>query len=280
MRNRAISTILGLLVAIIAVGCSDSSGPAEGNGIVRVMMTDAPFPIGMVSEANVSVTRIEMRAKGSDNDSAFRLLSDVDTVLNLMDLQNGVIATLGEVEMPAGEYDEVRIITGDAEIILTDARSFDLKVPSGSQTGIKVKLNPGIVVEDGQTSDVLLDYDLSKSFVVKGNPSKVEGINGFNFKPVIRAVASAEAGRVEGNVTNGDDNTPIAGAYVVLTEEGSGGAVYEAYTDATGFFALIGLPVGSYTLEVSADGFENGIQSGVTVEAGKGTTADVTMTVK
>ncbi len=280
MKNRAITTILGLLVAIVAVGCSDSAGPAEGNGIVRLVMTDAPFPIGMVSEANVSITRVEMRAKGSDNDSAFRLLTDVDTVLNLIDLQNGVTASLGEIEIPEGEYDEIRLITGDAEIILTDARSFDLKVPSGDQTGIKVKIKPGITVEDGQTTEVLLDFDLSKSFVVKGNPDKVEGITGFNFKPVIRAVASAETGRVNGQVLNGADNTPIANAYVVLTEEGSGTEVYEGYTDATGFYALIGIPVGTYKLEVSADGYKDEKQSGLTVEAGKGTTADVTMTVK
>lgn len=279
MKNGMIGSTLALLIAVFAIGCGDSAGPAEGNGTLKVVMTDAPFPIGMVSEANVSIERIEMRLKGSSDDADFIILTDIDTVLNLVDLQNGVVATLAEIEIPAGEYDEVRVITGDAEIILTDNRSFDLKIPSGSQSGIKIKVTPGIVVEEGLTTELLLDFDLSKSFVVQGNPSTPAGINGFNFKPVIRAVNSSTAGRVSGKILRATDNAPLENVYLVLTGVEST-ETYEAYTALDGTYTLLGLPTGTYTLTASLEEYQDGEKVGIVVTAGNRTTADVLMTVK
>ncbi len=234
----------------------------------------------MVSEANVSIDRIEMRLKGSEEESDFIVLTDVDTVLNLVDLQNGVVATLAEIEVPAGDYDEVRVITGDAEIILTDGRSFDLKIPSGSQSGIKIKVTPGIVVEGGLTTELLLDFDLSKSFVVKGDPSRVDGINGFNFKPVIRAINSSTAGRVSGTIIRATDDAPLENVYLVLTPDESTETTYEAYTAADGTYTFLGVPAGDYSLTASIEGYEDGEYVGIEVIAGNRTTADLLMTVK
>lgn len=279
MKNGIMASALAMLIAVFAVGCGDSASPGEGNGTIRVVMTDAPFPIGMVAEANVSIERIEMREKGSDDDADFIVLTDVDTVLNLIDLQNGLTATLAELEVPAGDYDEVRVITGDAEIILVDSNSFDLKVPSGSETGIKVKVSPVITVEEGLTTELLLDFDLSKSFVVKGNPSTPAGINGFNFKPVIRAVNVSTAGRVQGSVVVDANDSALANVYIVLDANESE-EMYEAYTDENGDYVLLGVPVGTYTLTATLEGYQTAEQTGVTVVAGNSTTANLELTAE
>ena len=279
MKNGIMASALAMLIAVFAVGCGDSASPGEGNGTIRVVMTDAPFPIGMVAEANVSIERIEMREKGSDDDADFIVLTDVDTVLNLIDLQNGLTATLAELEVPAGDYDEVRVITGDAEIILVDSNSFDLKVPSGSETGIKVKVSPVITVEEGLTTELLLDFDLSKSFVVKGNPSTPAGINGFNFKPVIRAVNVSTAGRVQGSVVVDANDSALANVYIVLDANESE-EMYEAYTDENGDYVLLGVPVGTYTLTATLEGYQTAEQTGVTIVAGNSTTANLELTAE
>ncbi len=279
MKNGIMASALAMLIAVFAVGCGDSASPGEGNGTIRVVMTDAPFPIGMVAEANVSIERIEMREKGSDDDADFIVLTDVDTVLNLIDLQNGLTATLAELEVPAGDYDEVRVITGDAEIILVDSNSFDLKVPSGSETGIKVKVSPVITVEEGLTTELLLDFDLSKSFVVKGNPSTPAGINGFNFKPVIRAVNVSTAGRVQGSVVVDANDSALANVYIVLDANESE-EMYEAYTDENGNYVLLGVPVGTYTLTATLEGYQTAEQTGVTIVAGNSTTANLELTAE
>lgn len=279
MRKEIMAMTMALLIAFVAIGCGDSAGPGEGNGTIRVVMTDAPFPIGMVAEANVSIERIEMRMKGSDDEADFIVLTDVDTVLNLIDLQNGLTATLAELEVPAGEYDEVRVITGDAEIVLIDSNAFDLKVPSGSQSGIKVKVTPVITVTEGLTTELLLDFDLSKSFVVRGNPSTPAGINGFNFKPVIRAVNVSTAGRVKGNVIAAANDSALGGVYIVLDADESE-EMYEAYTDENGNYVLLGVPVGLYTLHATLEGYETAEQGGVEVVAGNSTTTNIVMTLE
>ena len=157
MVQRIFSIIVLPLLTLVAIGCSDSTGPADGKGTVRVVMTDAPFPINLVAEANVSIERVEIRSKSADSDSGFTIVTDIDTILNLVDLRNGITAQLGELDLGPGIYDEIRLITGDAEIILTDDTRFDLKVPSGSQTGIKIKIKNDLTVEEGKVVEVLLD---------------------------------------------------------------------------------------------------------------------------
>jgi hypothetical protein len=60
-----------------------------------------------------------------------------------------------------------------------------IKFPSAGQSGIKVLFSAPIVVAEGETVDVLLDFDAEQSFVLRGNTIMQ---NGLLFKPVIRAL--------------------------------------------------------------------------------------------
>lgn len=271
----ALPIIIGTTVL---VGCGDSSGPDGDTGTLKVVMTDAPFPIDMVAEANVSIERIEMRSKDTADGEDFITLTDIDTTLNLVDLRNGLTATLAEIEVPVGEYDLVRVIIGDATIKLVDGREFELKVPSGQTSGIKVFVSPMIDVEGGLTTELLLDFDLSSSFVVQGNPSTPAGINGFNFKPVIRAVNVSTAGRVEGTVTDTLDQ-PIENVYIALKGD-EVDEIYEAYTEADGDYALLGVPAGTYTLEIAMEGYQTVTLTGVVITAANKTEKDVELRVE
>ena len=83
-------------------------------------------------------------------------------------MRNGVTAELAAELVPAGEYDLLRLIVSGAIITLTDETTFDVKIPSGAQTGIKIFLDPPIAVGGGLASEVLLDFDVIQSFVVQG----------------------------------------------------------------------------------------------------------------
>ena len=59
-----------------------------------------------------------------------------------------------------------------------------LKFPSAAQSGIKIKLAGGPVdVEDGETSTLVVKFDVSRSFVMRG--ATIDQ-NGLLFTPVIR----------------------------------------------------------------------------------------------
>ena len=58
-----------------------------------------------------------------------------------------------------------------------------LKFPSADKTGIKIQLSDDLVVQDGETSTLVVKFDVSKSFVMRGSTLDQ---NGLLFKPVIR----------------------------------------------------------------------------------------------
>jgi len=189
-------SILGLTALLgLAVSACDTSGADTGSASLTVRMTDAPFPFDLASEANVTITRIELVADedtsstgdstGVDAANRIVLFDGEPFLLNLLDLRDGVDTTLvKDLSIPAdGSYRQLRFFVGeDATVVFTDGREFDLKLPSAQQSGIKVML-PAFEAE-GDDVDVLIDFDVEKSFVVRGNIDSAN-FNGFLFKPVL-----------------------------------------------------------------------------------------------
>ncbi|WP_339793401.1 DUF4382 domain-containing protein [uncultured Imperialibacter sp.] len=268
-----------IAMAIIAglVGCNND-GDSGGTGQLVVKMTDAPFPSDLVSEANVTVTKIEARQKGGDSESAFITIMEDEVSANLLDLTNGVTENLADVEIPEGTYDLIRVYVADATVVLKDGTSYDLKVPSGSSSGIKIFVKPGIEVAGGLTAELLLDFDVASSFVAKGNTSSPSGITGFNFKPVIKASNQSFAGRLVGAVTTeveGETETEI------IALGGATVSVYAADTLNTtaltaedGTYTVLGLQAGLYNVTVEAQGYADTTTDGVEIVAANATTQD------
>ena len=283
MKKKA--TKLSLMVAAAAMifavaSCNEESGPnlSSETGKLNVEMTDAPMNIDLVSEANVTITKIEARqavaesdTAASDTGSPFIELSNETETYNLLELRNGVTETLVDMEVPTGEYDLIRLYVDNASLTLTNGMTYDVKVPSGGQTGIKVFIDPAVQVQGGLTSNLLLDFDVSKSFVMKGNLDTPAGVNGFNFKPVIRAVNQTTAGQINGAVTDTSD-AAIEDAAVWIEQDS---VVATTYSDTTGGYALLGVKEGTYDLYAAKEGYDTLSVSNVEVTAGNATTQDL-----
>ncbi|MFW6222957.1 MAG: DUF4382 domain-containing protein, partial [Bacteroidota bacterium] len=181
--------IAALLIAGISfTGCENTGDNEATSGKLKIQLTDAPFPTDLVAEANVTINKIDIRKKDSiDDGHPFITLKEEEMAFNLLDLTNGVTANLVDLEIDAGTYDLVRLYVSEASVTLTDGREFDLFVPSGAQTGVKIFIDPAVIVAGGLTAELLLDFDVSRSFVVQGNTNTPAGINGFIVKPVIKA---------------------------------------------------------------------------------------------
>ena len=235
-------TILALGFILMG-GFNGCSTPADDEaGTLSVSLTDTPFPTGLVAEANVTIVKLEARAAGGEEGSSYITLSEDTQTYNLLDLRNGITAGLAELEVPAGSYDLFRLYISDGNVVLKDGTTHNLTVPSGAQTGLKLFVSPAIEVVSGLTSDLLLDFDVEKSFVAKGGRNN---LTGFIFKPVIRAVNASTVGRISGSVT---DTAAVAAALdnaTVWVEQDT--VVSTTYTGADGAYAILGLPAGSYT---------------------------------
>ena len=261
--------ILGLFL-ILCISCTnDNKINSDETGRLSVRLTDAPFPFDLVAEANVTIFKIEARLQSNEmnedsptdddiddeNNTPFVVLMEEEVPVNLLELTNGVTTQMADIEIPTGSYDLVRVFVRGVNIVLTDGRVFDLKVPSGEQSGIKVFIKPSITVVDGLSSDLLLDFDVSRSFVPKGNIKKVDGINGFNFKPVIKASNMSTAGTLAGNVSGIMENMaiPLEGAQISIIAADTVNTT--AFSDIDGNYMIMGLEGGTYKALTELNGY-------------------------
>ncbi len=276
------------LAFLVLMGCSgdDNNGPNGETGRLSVQLTDAPFPFDLVTEANVTIFKVDARLVSDDDDdddemdddesgSSFVTLMEEEITVNLLDLTNGVTEELADIDVPVGTYNLIRVYVKGVNVVLADERSFDLTVPSGEQTGIKIFIDPGLTVAGGLSSDLLLDFDVSRSFVAKGSTNSVDGITGFNFKPVIKASNLSTAGTLSGTVATMDGETavPLENAQISILDTNEE-PVTSGATNVDGAYAIMGLEAGTYKVFSSMNGYVNSDTLDVEIVAANKTIQD------
>jgi len=259
--------LIPMLAGVILTGCKNND-----TGTIKISLTDAPFPAEWVTEANVTIDQIEIRNSGASDTSKYVVLSEEAQSFNLLDLANGVTASLVNLEIPVGNYDLIRLRVSTAEVVMTDGTVYTLAIPSGSTSGIKVFINPDLEVAGGLTSELLLDFDVSKSFVVQGKTDTISDIKGFHFKPVLRVANVSTTGRITGTVLKAD-TTGFPGVTISVIAGDS--VLTSAISDTEGKYTILGIPAGTYDLTAEAPNVEAVTVTGVTVVAGNKTDQDI-----
>jgi hypothetical protein len=250
-----------LLAAAATVGCSDS----DGSGKLTIQMTDAPFPFSEVSAVNIFVVRIDARttdvatadAENSANTAGWTTIATPNRVVNLMSLQGGVTTNLGTTELGSGTYNAFRLVIDPAQsgVTLKSGVAVNTSFPSAAQSGIKINLDQPIEVTEDSTV-MILDFDIGRSFVMKGNSISK---NGLNFKPVIRAVASDMTGSLSGTVrADSPTGAAMADATVEILKSGTligstdpDAVVASTKTDADGKFVFRFVLPGEYVVRAT-----------------------------
>ena len=256
--------------------CSDSSG--TGTGLLTVRMTDAPFPFSDVASVDVFVVRVDARAseptdaEASDetNQNGWTTIATPNASFDLLDLAGGRTTNLGAATLATGTYDGFRLIIDPSKstMMLKDGTQPAIKFPSAGQSGIKVNLDQPIsLTSDG--SVMTLDFDVGRSFVIRGNDAR----NGFIFKPVVRAVAQDITGSVSGSVhANSATGAAVPNATVevltagsLITDADPTHIVRSASTDTNGNYRIAFLLPGTYVVRATppaASGFKPALLPG------------------
>jgi hypothetical protein len=255
--------------AAAAAGCSDSE---PETGVLLVRLSDAPYPFHLIASAEVTIDALEAHVR-NEAEGEFHVLDGTTRTLDLLELRNGVTEQLAQAAVPVGFVDQMRLKVTAARVTLTDGRTFDLEVPSGESSGLKVFPDPEIQVAGGLTTELLLDFDVSESFQsIPAVPTRAEDITSFQFHPVLRVANLSETGTVSGKVTGNagtlldtsdDEPVPDATVRIVLGD----GTVLTTVTDVGGEFRILGVPAGAQTVTVSAAGYQQ-VDLSVTIVAG------------
>jgi Domain of unknown function (DUF4382) len=257
---------IALLVVVLS-GCGSSSSSSPQSGTLGVSLTDASVSGFDAVNVTVSKVRVHQSSTASENDSGW---SDITLSparkINLLDLTNGVLESLGQTSLPAGHYTQLRLVlsantgtTIDNSVVLSGATTtteIPLVTPSAVQSGIKL-INEFDVIA-GQRVDLVLDFDALKSIVKRGNGT-------YALKPVIKVVPTVLTG-IDGFIA-----TSLLGSNVMVSAV-SGTVTHSTVPDAqTGEFFLAHLEAGSYDVVITADGRATAVIAGVPVTSATST---------
>ena len=262
MNNIIKGALCAAFVPFILAGCGGGDdGGGTQTGTLHVAMTDAPSCGFDHVYITVSQVRVNANANAADNDAGWSTVSlATPQKIDLLSLTNGVLADLGQTALPAGQYQQVRLVLAQNQgnnlansVVPTGGTEQALATPSATQSGYKI-IHP-FTVQPNTLVDLVLDFNACKSIVQRGNGS-------YALKPVVTAVPTVVSGAISGYVASAE-----AGA-TVYAEQG-GKVVRGTVADSTGKFVLSPLiqssTQGNYDVVIVQNNFASGIVRSVPV---------------
>ena len=253
----ALALVIAVAGTVMLGACSDDSAAP---GRLTIQLVDAPYPFDAIDAAEIGIQGIEVRLHQDGGGSEYLALPVIPDTLNLLELANGVTEMVCDTEIPAGRVDQIRLILDYASVTLTDTRVFDLDVPSGESSGLKIFLDPDLVIPAGEQVDLLVDVDVSQSFKsLPASAQRVEELTGFQFAPVLR-VAVLDAAASAAGTTRTDagtpgvtgDDSPLARVSVSAWKDGE--LITTTMSDAEGRWMILGIPPGTVLVRAEAPG--------------------------
>ena len=160
------------LIAVITIstigviGCRKDVGQSE----LKVRMTDAP---GDWEAVNVDLRQVVV--KFNHDTSRWVPMQTNGGIYNLLGLQNGVDSLIADASFPGNwTVKEVRLILGNENSIQVNGQTYPLVIPSGAETGLKIKVNEKL---DATIETIVIDFDAALSIQNEAD--------GYKLRPVI-----------------------------------------------------------------------------------------------
>lgn len=166
-----IRTAIALLFVVFAFFVSCKKENKSGTTDLKIHLTDNPYN---ASEVNVDIREVKVNFSGED--SGWITIPTHEGIYNLLDFQNGIDTVLAQGTVPVGTLKEVRFVLGENNTIKIYDMLFPLTIPSGSESGLKIKINKSL--RPGLDS-VLIDFDAALSILQTGTGE-------FKLKPVLK----------------------------------------------------------------------------------------------
>ncbi|WP_258104161.1 DUF4382 domain-containing protein [Marinoscillum sp. MHG1-6] len=187
--STSIWIIAALAGSLLLAACNDD---VESKGQVSVSVTDAAVDAENISGVYLSVTEVQAKSESGISTVA---RFDEPKEFNVMAYQNGEVFDLGDGELAAGIYSELRLILseGGSYVTYEDGSSVNMEVPSGTTTGYKIKGD--FQISANNETDLVIDIDLRKTLVTSGINE-----NEYLLRPTARLIIGPNTGTITGSV--------------------------------------------------------------------------------
>jgi len=198
-----------VLILLVTVGCTSSSDSGE-TGTLVLKLTDAPVDSKDISGVYIAIEKIEVNKSASNNANWETVKEYAEPKeFNLLELTNGESALLGEFELTAGQYNQIRFIldiqeqgkqpptTPGSYVEFNDnpENTEPLFVPSSGESGYKA-VGAFEVPVNGDV-DITVDFDLRKALHITGEGNNQRYI----LIPTLRLIVDSQAGNIDGTIT-------------------------------------------------------------------------------
>lgn len=193
------------LLALLLSACGGDTGP--GTGYLTLGITDGP--VDHAEHVYVKFSTVEVKpAEGRSYVYDFgvdQFGEPVTRTIDLYGLQSGLRDVMIEGEpLPAGRYEWIRLgvhATADGILdsyIVIDGASYELYVPSGAQTGLKIN-TPFQIIADID-NDYTIDFDLRKSVHDPRGQTMDPYGQVYFLRPTLRLVRTMATGSIAGQL--------------------------------------------------------------------------------
>jgi hypothetical protein len=152
---KIIKSSLFMLLASTAIFFACKKENSSQTSTLKVRMTDAP---AAWDEVNVDLQQVRVNFR--DDSSGWVNLQTNAGVYNLLNLQNGVDTLIAQGSVQTGMVKEIRLVLGSNNTIKVNGVTFPLTIPSGSESGLKIKVNKNLT---SSLDSLLIDFDAALS---------------------------------------------------------------------------------------------------------------------
>lgn len=244
--HRILITVFLLATTFFSCKKDKSDDTSPGQAEVQIMLTDTP---GVYDAVLVDILSVEVHTANG----GWNALNPINAgVYDLLDFSNGLDTMLGTTMVPAGIVSQIRLMLGPNNSVVDDGITYNLTVPSGIQSGLKLNLHE--TLQGGITYRFWLDFDAGRSIVKEGNGD-------YLLKPVIRVFSEATSGAIKGVVV---PDSATAHVMAVIGTDTAG-----TIPDSTGAFLVGGLAAGTYNvIFTNMNGYKDTTIAGVGVTNG------------
>jgi hypothetical protein len=172
MKTTLLFALLTLTFMGIFYACTKGSAETGATTTFKVNLTDNPLA---AQEVNIDLK--EVRVNFKDGSEEWSVLPTNSGIYNLLDFRNGVDTTIATGSNITGnEVREIRLVLGTNNSIRINDVVHPLTIPSGSETGLKIKLGQNL--RNG-TDEVTIDFDAALSVHQTGDGTYI-------LKPVLK----------------------------------------------------------------------------------------------
>ena len=174
--KKSVLIISAILFSASVAFISCSKDDVNGNNStsrLNVRLTDAPTAY---DEVNVDIREVKVKFSDDTLSSGWVTLTTTPGIYNLLAYQNGVDTLLATGVFPIQVVKEIRFVLGPNNTIKDAGVVYPLTVPSGSESGLKLKINKSL---NATLETIIIDFDAALSV-------KKEGTGDYKLRPVLK----------------------------------------------------------------------------------------------